>query len=84
MGKKAEYILDKYVVNHNTQRKAAIYSQIHTFAYLESPVKLTCISLDCGRQPEHAGTARRYRENMQIPLNGPSSCYTSIATRVHG
>lgn len=52
MGKKAEYILDKYVVNHNTQRKAAIYSQIHTFAYLESPVKLTCISLDCGRQPE--------------------------------
>ncbi len=52
-----------------------------TYGHLESPYNLTCISLNCGRKPEHPeGTHIDMRENMQTPhkrlcLNPESSCY---------
>ncbi len=47
-------------------------THIHIYTHLQSPIHLSCMSLDCGRNPEETNidTERRYKHNTQrcIPI----------------
>ncbi len=56
------------------------HSHSHLWAILESPINLTCTSLDCGRKPEspektHAGTRRTCKLHL---LWGDSASHCTI------